>query len=277
MLSIVMAGSLLAVSPPALPEDPPATVAVEAPVAEPTPEPAPALEPAVAPEPEPEAIDAIVIEAAPGALPVAEEALAEPPPVVIVERRVAVIPPPPPPAYRVPAPPWSGSGRFVGGSVMLIAGVGLLTAATLEFSNGRDSTQPYISQVPAGVSMVIAGGIMIGTGARDQHRLSEWEAATGIDARPNGNGLIIGGVTATTLGTMAAIATGIASDMNLDAPHAIPAGWATAGIGLAGGTTMLVAGIVRRVRYGKWRDGLRGVPMVAPSRAGATFGFVGQF
>jgi hypothetical protein len=76
---------------------------------------------------------------------------------------------------------------------------------------------------------------------------------------------------------MAAIATGIASDMNLNAPHAIPAGWATAGIGLAGGTTMLVAGIVRRVRYGKWRDGLRGVPMVAPSRAGATFGFVGQF
>lgn len=274
MLSIVLAGSLLAVSPPALPEDPPATI-VEAPAVVETPAPEPAPVPDVivieAPAPAPDA----------AALPVAEEALVEPSapisPIIIVDQRMAVLPPPPPPVYTVPAPPWSGSGRFVGGSVMLLAGVGLLTAAAFEYSNGRDTTQPVISQVPAGVSMLVAGGLMIGTAARDQHRLSEWEAATGIDARPNGNGLIIGGVTATTLGAMAAVATAIASDMDLNAPRSIPAGWATAGIGLGGGTAMLIAGIVRRTRYGHWRNGLRGVPMVAPSRAGATVGFVGRF
>lgn len=271
MLSIVLAGSLLAVSPPALPEEPPTTpMAVEPPV-----EPASAPEPAPVPEPQ---ADVIVIEAPSAALPVAEEAQAEPvAPVVIVERRPVVLAPPPAPVYVVPAPPWSGSGRFVGGSVMLIAGAGLLTAATLEFADGRDTTQPVISQVPAGVAMLVAGGVMIGTAARDQRQLGEWEAATGIDARPNGNGLIIGGVTATTLGVMAAIATSIAADMDLDAPRSIPAGWATAGAGLGLGTGLLVAGIVRRSRYGQWRDGLRGVPMIAPSRAGATVGFVGQF
>jgi hypothetical protein len=262
MLSIVLAGSLLAAPPPALPEDPPATVAVEAPVAEPEPAPTP---------------DVIVVEAPPaGALPVAEEALA-PAPVVVVERRVTVIPPPRQPVYMVPAPPWSGSGRFVGGSVMLIAGVGLLTAATLEFSDGRDTTQPLISHVPAGISMLVAGGVMIGTAARDQRNLGEWEAATRIDARPTGNGLIVAGVTTTALASMTAIATSIAVDMDLQAPRSIVAGWTTAGVGLAAGTSMLVAGIVRRSRYGEWRRGLRGMPMVAPSRAGATIGFVGQF
>ncbi|MFO7562200.1 MAG: hypothetical protein R6X02_06125 [Enhygromyxa sp.] len=278
MLSIVLAGSLLAVSPPALPEDPPTMeVAVE---------PAPVLEPAVelAPEPAPVAdaidvIDIIMVEPPAGALPVAEEVTApiEVPPVVVVDRRSIVLPPPPRPAYVVPPPPWSGSGRFVGGSVMLIAGVGLLTAATIEFADRRDTTQPVISHVPAGVAMLISGGVMIGTAARDQRRLAEWEAATGIQPRPNGNGLIIGGVTATSLGTMAAIATSIATDMRLDAPLSIPAGWATAGVGLGAGATMLIAGIVRRSRYGRWRTGLRGVPMVAPARAGATLGFVGQF
>jgi hypothetical protein len=265
MLSIVLAGSLLAVPPPALPEDPPAMDVTNVTV-EPAPEPEPASE-------------VIVIEAPVAALPVAEEVAApiDVAPVVIVDRRLTVLPPPPPPSYVVPAPPSSGSGRFVGGSVMMIAGVGLLTAATLEFANGRDTTQPVISHVPAGVAMLVAGGIMIGTAARDQRRLSEWEAATGIHARPNGNGLIIGGVTATTLGTMAAVATAIASDMDLDAPRSIAAGWATAGVGLGAGTAMLIAGIVRRSRYGTWRAGLRGMPMVAPARAGATLGFVGQF
>lgn len=278
MLSIVLAGSLLAVSPPALPEDQPAAPvdagvdAVEDAGVEAAPVDA-------TPEPGSEAIvvDAIIVEPPADALPVAIEVGPDPvAPVVIVERKFDVIPQPPPVRF-VTAPPWSGAGRFVGGSVMLIAGTGLLTAATLEFADGRDTTKPVISHVPAGVAMLVAGGIMIGTAARDQRRLSEWEASTGINARPSGNGLIISGVTVTTLGAMAAIATSIASDMDLDAPLSIPAGWATAGIALGGGTALLVAGIVRRSRYGKWRDGLRGVPMVAPSRAGATVGFVGQF
>lgn len=273
MLSLVVVGSLLAVSPPALPEDPPAmTAPVEA-------APEPPVEPAS--EPEPIVVDAIVVERPADALPLAVEVSPEPvAPIVIVDNDVGSkldIVPTPPPVRVTPAPPWSGAGRFVGGSVMLIAGTGLLSAATLEFSDGRDTTKPLISQVPAGVAMLVAGGIMIGTAARDQRRLSEWEATTRIQARPSGNGLIIGGVTATSLGVMAAIATSIASDMDLDAPLSIPAGWATAGVALGGGTALLVAGIVRRSRYGKWRDGLRGVPMVAPSRAGATVGFVGQF
>lgn len=273
MLSLVVAGFMLAVSPPALPEEP-ATIdgSVEGPSEGPVEGPA-----------EPPA-DAIVIEASPAALPVAAEvgpspaiAVGPPRPVVAVERRLVVVPPPPVAKHFIPQPPWSGSGRFVGGSVMLIAGIGLLTAATLEYSNGQDSTQPLISQVPLGVSMLVASGFMIGTAARDQRRLSEWEAATRVNARPSGNGLIIGGVTAALLGGMSAIATSIAVDMDLDAPRSIPAGWATAGVGLGAGTALLVGGIVRRVRYGKWRDSLRGVPMVAPSRAGATVGFVGQF
>ncbi|PRQ09136.1 hypothetical protein ENSA7_11260 [Enhygromyxa salina] len=182
-----------------------------------------------------------------------------------------------PRVQAVPQPPWSGAGRFVGGAVMLTAGLGLLTAATFEFADGRDTTQPVVSQVPAGISMLAAGGIMIGTGVRDQHRLSEWEAATRIDAKPMGTGLIIGGVTAISLGSMAGVATAIAADLDLDAPRSIPAGWATAGVAVGGGTALLIAGIVRRARYGKWRDRVTGVPMVAPTRAGATVGLVGQF
>ncbi|HVI02145.1 MAG TPA: hypothetical protein VM869_25705, partial [Enhygromyxa sp.] len=86
MLSIVLVGSLLAVSPPALPEDPPATTPAEV-VAPAEAEVVAPVEPAAAPAAEP-VPDVIVIEAAPaGALPIAEEALAEPvAPVVIGDR-----------------------------------------------------------------------------------------------------------------------------------------------------------------------------------------------
>jgi len=268
MLSIVLFSSLLAVSPPALPEEPAVEGAVEGPAEAPT-EVVDGVDEADGP-------DAIVIVAAPAALPVTE-AVEPPQPFVLVERRMLAIPPPTRPRLVVPPPPPSGTGRFVGGSVMLLAGLGLLTVATLEFADTRDTTQPYVSQVPAGISMLVIGGLMIGTGARDQRRLGEWEAATGVHARPSGNGLIVGGVTVAMLGGMSAIATAIASDMGLDAPLSIPAGWATAGVGLGAGTALLIGGIVRRVRYGNWRASLRGMPIVAPSRAGASVGFVGQF
>jgi hypothetical protein len=276
MLSLALGASLLAVSPPALPDDtPPATPAAEA---------APVESPAPAPAPEPAApeVEAIVIAPPADALPVAEE-VGQPAVVVVPagggrdDFDQVIIRSDVPRTQAVPKPPWSGAGRFVGGAVALAGGVGLLTAATFEFSQGRDTTAPLISQVPAGVSMLIAGGVMIGTGARDQRRLAEWEAATKIDAKPMGTGLIVGGVTALSLGSMAAIATSIASDMDLNAPRSLPAGWATAGAGLATGTVLLISGIVRRVRYGKWRDRITGTPMVAPTRAGATLGFVGQF
>ena len=272
MLSLVLVGSLLAVPPPALPPEPaPAPVLVVE-------GPAPAPVEASAALPVAEEVGAIVVTPAPG-----DVAVVTGDTVVIVDNPepargpelVSVMPPPR--MQAVPQPPWSGAGRFVGGSVMLITGLGLLTAATFEFADGRDTTQPVVSQVPAGISMLAAGGIMIGTGVRDQRRLGEWEAATGINAKPMGTGLIVGGVTAVSLGSMAAVATSIAADMDLNAPRSIPAGWATAGVALGGGTALLIAGIVRRARYGKWRDRVTGIPMVAPTRAGATVGLVGQF
>ncbi len=184
---------------------------------------------------------------------------------------------PPVRQVAIPRPPWSGSGRLVGGPVMLIAGLGLLTAATFELASTHDTSQPLISQVPAGVSMLVAGGLMIGTGLRDQGRLGDWEATTKMKAPPTGNGLIVGGVSATSLGIMAGIATSIAADMDLDAPRSIPAGWATTGVTLAAGTTMLVAGIVRRARYGHWMKRSFSTPMVVPVRAGAALGVSGQF
>lgn len=260
MLSLALAVSVLAVPPPALPDDP-------GPVEGPAEPGAIVIAPAPAPDP---------VEITP---PPAREVSA--PPVVIIEADsvAAAVEQADvgPVTQAVPQPPWSGAGRFVGGSVLLVGGVGLLAAASFEFSQGRDTTAPLVSQIPAGISMLVAGGVMVGTGARDQRRLSEWEAATKIDAKPMGTGLIVGGVTAVSLGSMAAIATSIAVDMDLDAPRSIPAGWATAGVGLAAGTGLLIAGIVRRVQYGKWRDRVTGIPMVAPTRAGATVGFVGQF
>lgn len=274
MLSIALVASLLASSPFEVPS--------EAPVSESPPAPAPA--------PTEEAI--VVAPADEGALPLAPE-LGGPPidlapgpgdvavvsgdTIVIVDRDVHRVEPLGPRMQAVPKPPWSGAGRFVGGAVSLAGGVGLIMAASIEFSNGHDTTKPLISQLPAGVVMLVAGGTMIGTAARDQRTLSEWEAATKIDAKPMGTGLIVGGTTAIALGSMAAVATSIAVDMGLDAPRSIPAGWATAGIGIAGGTALLVAGVVRRVNYGKWRNRITGMPMVAPTRAGATIGLVGQF
>lgn len=280
MLALLASG-LLALSPPTLPEEPGGAAVDEA-----TPT---AVEgPAEAPAPEEEAF---VVEA-PAELPVAEEVapvVVAPPAgstttiaggsttVVVVDEQNKLPALPAPPMHVVPAPPWSGAGRFVGGSVMLIAGVGLLTAATFEFADGRDTTQPLIGQVPAGLTMLVAGGVMIGTGVRDQHRLGEWETATGIKPHPTGNGLIVGGVTAISLGSMAAIATSIAVDMDLDAPRSIPAGWATAGAALGTGTALLIAGIVRRARYGKWRRRVTGTPMVSPMRSGASLGFHTRF
>lgn len=279
MLSLVLVGSLLAVPPPALPPEPAPVpvVVVEGPA------PAAAVEadtitvvPDSAALPVAEEVDMIVVAPTPG-----DVAIVSGGDVLIIDRdgdpRSREDMPVPPVMQAVPQPPWSGTGRFVGGAVMLTAGLGLLTAATIEFTDGRDTTQPVVSQVPAGISMLVAGGIMIGTGIRDQRRLSEWEAATRIDAKPTGTGLIIGGVTAVSLGSMAAVATAIAADMDLNAPRSIPAGWATAGVALGGGTALLIAGIVRRARYGKWRDRVTGIPMVAPIRAGATVGLVGQF
>ena len=188
------------------------------------------------------------------------------------------------PSYAVatgsrPPPPPSGAGRFVGGPVLLVAGLGLLTAATFEYAGSRDSTKLLIGQVPAGVVMLVAGGTMIATGARDQLRLSTWEARAGMRALPSGNGLIVGGVTAMSLGALAAGATAIALDLQLDAPRSVPAGWATAAAGLGGGAALLIAGAVRRSRYGAWRERVTGlpVPTISPTRAGAQLGLVGQF
>jgi hypothetical protein len=199
MLSLALVVSLLAVSPPALPDE---TAPVEGPT---LPVEAAPVEDAAPVETTGE--DAIVV--APideGALPLAPELGGPPivlPPgeaIVIVDRDGSKrIEPLGPRMQAVPKPPWSGAGRFVGG------------------------------------------------------------------------------VTAISLGSMAAVATSIAVDMDLDAPRSIPAGWATAGVGIAGGTALLIAGVVRRVNYGKWRDRITGMPMVAPTRAGATIGLVGQF
>ncbi len=281
MLSLALVASLLAASPPALPDE---SAPVEGPA--PVESPAPVEAPVEAPAP---SEDAIVIAPVEGALPLAEElalpsgpgdvAIATDNTIVIVDRRTGVshVEPLGPRMQAVPRPPWSGAGRFVGGAVSMAGGIGLLIAASFEFSNGHDTTKPLISQLPASVVMLVAGGTMIGTAARDQRILSDWEAATRIDAKPMGTGMIVGGVTAVALGSMAAVATGIAVDMQLDAPRSIPAGWATAGIAIAGGTALLAAGVVRRVNYGKWRNRITGMPMVAPTRAGATFGLVGQF
>jgi hypothetical protein len=272
MLSIVVVGTLLAASPPALPPEPALGDAAGDALGEVMGE-DPDL---VAPEAE---VEAIVV--APAPLPIAAELEpaepSVPAPTVVTLAPRALAPGRGVAMQTVPAPPWSGSGRFVGGSIMLIAGTGLLTASAFEYALSRDGTQPLIGNVPAGISMLVAGGVMIGTAARDQRRLGEWEAATRLNARPSGNGLIVAGVTSTSLGIMAAIATSIAMDMNLAAPRSIPAGWATAGLGMGAGTAMLVAGIVRRTRYGRWREGLRGMPMVAPTPTGASLGFVGQF
>lgn len=277
MLSLVFVGSLLAVSPPVLPPEPEPTFAPVGAIEGPAPAPEVTERPEV---PEVTELPAAIVVEPEATLPVAEEVgiiVVAPPPGDIAIAHADTVVVMPPRMQAVPAPPWSGAGRFVGGAVMLTAGLGLLTAATMEFADGRDTTQPVVSQVPAGISMLVAGGVMIGTGVRDQHRLGEWEAATRIDAKPMGTGLIIGGITAISLGSMAAVATSIAADMDLDAPRSLPAGWATAGVALGGGTTLLIAGIVRRARYGKWRDRVTGVPMVAPTRAGATVGLVGQF
>jgi uncharacterized membrane protein len=281
MLSLALVASLLAVSPPALPDE---AAPVEGPApAETTVESPAPVEVAESPAPVEDAI--VIAPIAPieeGALPLAPE-LGGPP--VADGHSIVVVDgtgtnhnvPLGLHMQAVPKPPWSGAGRFVGGAVSLAGGIGLLIAGSLEFANGYDTTKPLISQFPAGIVMLVAGGTMIGTAARDQRTLSEWEAATKIDAKPMGTGMIVGGVTAVALGSMAGVATSIAVDMGLDAPRSIPAGWATTGIGIAGGTALLIAGVVRRVNYGKWRNRITGMPMVAPTRAGATIGFVGQF
>lgn len=279
MLSLALVASLLAILPPELPPELPSDAApVEGPVEAPVERPS-AVE---SPAPTDEAI--VVAPVDDGALPLAPE-LGGPAIVIPTDGNTIVVVDadgsrsvePMPRFQAVPKPPWSGAGRFVGGAVSLAGGVGLIVAAALEYSNGYDSTKPLISQVPAAVVMLAAGGTMIGTAARDQRVLAEWEAATKINAKPMGTGMIVGGVSAIALGSMAAVATSIAVDLQLDAPRSIPAGWATAGVGIAGGTALLIAGVVRRVNYGKWRSRITGMPMVAPTRAGATVGLTGQF
>src|SRR5689334_16192618 len=193
MLSLALVASMLAVSPPVLPDEAAAlpeetTEVVEAP----TPS-----EPAPAPAETPTEDVIVVVPPEEGALPIAPEAggpaiVLAPGPgdvavatgdtIVVVDRGVRRIEPLGPRMQAVPKPPWSGAGRFVGGAVSLAGGVGLIVAASLEFSNGHDPTKPLISQLPAGVVMLVAGGTMIGTAARDQRLLSEWEAATKINA-----------------------------------------------------------------------------------------------
>lgn len=272
MLALVAAGALL-VGPPALPEEPSPPPTIEGPVEGPTEPVEPVVEAVVEEEP------AFVI--APG--PVEPEPTSvEPAPAAELPSVVVVVPPtiatPPasvPPPWATPSrkPPWSGSGRFVGGAFMMVIGTGLLVAATFEFANGRDTTKPMISQLPAGIGSIIAGGVMIGTGVRDQHRLSEWEAKSDQIARPSGNGLIVAGVATTSLGAIAAVATSVASDMDLDAPRSITAGWVTAGVGIGGGVAMLIAGSVRRAKY----DRAYATPTIAPTRAGASIGVTGRF
>lgn len=280
MLALVAAGVLLLgpllLGPPVLPEEPSPPPVVEGPVEG----------PATAPEAAaPEAVEPPIEEEEP-AFVIAPGPVVEPPPIRVEpahELPVVVVGPPTtqPATVVLPArpaplsrkPPWSGSGRFVGGAFMMVIGTGLLVAATFEFADGRDSTKPMISNIPAGIGSVIAGGIMIGTGIRDQHRLSHWEAASGRIAPPSGNGLIVAGVATASLGGLAAIATSIASDLRLDAPRSIPAGWATAGVGLGGGAIMLIAGIVRRSKY----ERAFATPTLAPTRNGASIGVAGRF
>jgi hypothetical protein len=281
MLALVAAGALL-VGPPALPEEPSPPPAIEGPVegpVEPAAEPTAPVEAAAPVEPAPiEEEPAIVVAPAPvepePTLPTVT-VVPEPDVMVLVPPTIEAPPPAAPPPWTVPSrkPPWSGSGRFVGGAFMLVIGTGMLVAATIEYADGRDGTQPMFSNIPGGIGSLVAGGFMIGTAVRDQHRLSDWEAATGRIAPPSGNGLIVAGVGTMALGGMAAIATSIAADMDLDAPRSIPAGWATAAVGLGGGVAMLIAGSVRRSKY----ERAFAMPTVAPTRAGASIGLTGRF
>lgn len=273
MLALVAAGALL-LGPPILPEDPSPPAAIEGPVEGPAPAEAAPSEPALVVDEEP----AFVIAPAPPE-PVVEPPSAElepanPSVIVVAPPKLEFSPHPAGPWSRTSTkPPWSGSGRFVGGAFMMVIGTGLLVAATIEFADGRDTTKPMISNLPGGIGSLVAGGIMIGTGVRDQHRLSDWEAVHDHRAKPSGNGLIVAGVATTALGGLAAIATSIASDMDLVAPRSIPAGWATAGVGLGGGAVMLIAGIVRRAKY----DRAYATPTLAPTRGGASIGVAGRF
>lgn len=245
--------------------------AIAVPVAEPSaePEPTPTLEPTPAPEisPAPEA----------SPVPTAESGAAEP-----SARAPLELPPPPLPP---PPPPPNGNGRLVGGSITLALGLAAGAAVGIEASSEEGNPQFVAATfIPLGLAGVGIGTYLLVRGVKARSNYLDWQRYTEREARPTGEGMLVGGVMTTVIGGVTVLSAAVqAREPDAFETPLVPTLFGVGGAAVLGGVGLLTAGLLRRSRYATWRQStfLSGKAQLVPSlgftRRGAFAGVSGRF
>ena len=193
---------------------------------------------------------------------------AEPAPSV----RLPLPPPPPPPR---------GNGRLVGGSITLALGIAANAAVAVEA--GREDGNPQFvaaTFIPLGLTAIGVGTYLLIRGAKARSNYLEWQRYAQRDARPSGEGLLVGGIMSTVIGGVTLITAAVqAREPNAFERPLVPTLFALGGVGVLTGVATITAGMLMRNRYTSWRQStfLSVVPTIAPTRRGLSVGLVGRF
>lgn len=189
---------------------------------------------------------------------------------------------PTPTPAQVPA---DGMGSFAVAGVCF--GYALLGFAGSANLIARDDSPVFWGMaLGTAIPATIMGATALGLGVRNQRRHRAWAAETGIDAPPQGLGLIgsgamllIAGSAAVTIG---ALSLNFNSGFEFSTPRPTPFDPLALGLGAGSivvGSGLLIAGAARNGRFKRWRAGrVAMTPSVAPlAGRGLGVGLVGRF
>lgn len=227
------------------------------------------------PAPAPEFDEPVIIEAAPL---VREPAVVEEPvlvePIAMPEgpRTIALPPPPPPP---------DGSGRLVGGSLVVGLGIGAFVAVGQELRSETGNPRYVASTfVPLGLVSLGIGTYLLIRGGKARANFRHWKQFTGYEVPPQGNGLLVGGTMVAAVGGVVLIA-GVTRSSRGEQDTLTTALLSIGGAALVAGGAQLAIGSTRRERHRRWRRNSLFVlspPLVAPiAEGGLALGVMGQF
>jgi len=197
----------------------------------------------------------------------------ETPPPVSTTAKPAPLPPPPPPP--------KGNGRLVGGSFALA--LGLAASAAIAVESSRENGNPQFvaaTFVPLGLAGIGIGTYLLIRGAKARANYLEWQRYAQREARPSGEGLLVGGVFSTVIGGVTLVAAGVQTrDPAAFQQPLAPTLFALGGVAALTGLGTLTAGLVLRKRYAGWRQAtfLSVVPTLAPTAGGVHLGLAGRF
>lgn len=179
----------------------------------------------------------------------------------------------PEPASPREPPPRPGTGRLVGGGILLGQGVLSLLSAVVSLQ-GDARTFSFVNVATGGVQLVTGVAVVI-SGVVGRRKFDAWvDERVRSNAEPpprTGNGYLTAGTLLLGTGLATLTATGL-----LDGGAS---GYVNGGVQSAAGVALTTIGAIRRARFDRWRrtEGFVLRPTFGLARGGAVIGAMGRF